>query len=60
MRKIFLIVTLAVLAGPSLIYAQDKTAIVVHTFTAVPGQPWPYDMKQMAAQTVAELHRRVD
>jgi hypothetical protein len=58
MRKIFLIVTLSVLAAPSLIYAQDKTAIVVHMFTAVPGQPWPYDMKQMAAQTVAELQRK--
>jgi hypothetical protein len=46
------------LAVPSLVSAQDKPAIVVHTFTAAPGQPWPYDLKQMAAQTVAELQRK--
>jgi hypothetical protein len=58
MRNIFLAVTLAVHAAPVLLCAQDKTAIVVHAFAAVPGQPWPYDMKQMAAQTVAELQRK--
>lgn len=58
MRKILLTVTLAVLGGSSLVCAQDKTGIVVHTFTAVSGHPWPYDMKQMAAQTVAELQRK--
>ena len=58
MRKILLAVTLAILASPSLVSAQDKPAIVVHTFTATPGRPWPYDMKQMAMQTVAELQRK--
>jgi hypothetical protein len=48
----------SLLAVPSLVSAQDKPAIVVHTFTAAPGQPWPYDLKQMAAQTVAELQRK--
>jgi hypothetical protein len=60
MHKIFLAVSLmlAIVALPSFVFAQDKSAIVVHTFTATPGQPWPYDMKQMAAQTVAELQRK--
>ncbi len=58
MRRIFLTATLAILASPSFVAAQAKPAIVVHTFTVIPGQPWPYDMKQMAAQTVAELQRK--
>jgi hypothetical protein len=58
MRRIFLFVLPIILAAPSFASAQDKPAIVVHTFTATPGQPWPYDMKQMAAQTVAELQRK--
>lgn len=58
MRRIFLTATLAILASPSFVAAQDKPAIVVHTFAVIPGQPWPYDMKQMAMQTVAELQRK--
>jgi hypothetical protein len=58
MRKTFLAAILAILATSSFVSAQDKPAIVVHTFTATPGQPWPYDMKQMAMQTVAELQRK--
>ncbi len=58
MRRIFLTAILAILASPSFVAAQDKPAILVHTFTVIPGQPWPYDMKQMAAQTVAELQRK--
>jgi hypothetical protein len=58
MRRIFRILLPAVMAISSVVFAQDKAAIVVHTFTAIPGQPWPYDMKQMAAQTVAELQRK--
>ena len=58
MRRIFLTVTLAFLASSSFVSAQDKPAIVVHTFTATPGQPWPYDMKPMATQTVADLQRK--
>ena len=44
MRKNFstLSLTVAILALPSLVPAQDKPAIVVHTVTATPGQPWPY------------------
>jgi hypothetical protein len=58
MRKSFLAVTLAILASPSFVPAQDKPGIAVHIFTVIPGQPWPYDMKQMAMQTVAELQRK--
>lgn len=58
MRRILLVATLAILVSPSFVSAQDKPSIVVHTFTVTPGQPWPYDMKQMAAQTVAELQRK--
>jgi len=58
MRRIFRILLPAVMAISSLAFGQDKPAIVVHTFTAIPGQPWPYDMKQMTAQIVAELQRK--
>jgi len=58
MRRIFLLLLPVTLIAPSFLAAQDKPAIVVHNFTATPGQPWPYDMKQMAAQTVAELQRK--
>lgn len=58
MRGTFFLVLPVMLIAPSFAGAQDKPAIVVHTFTATPGQPWPYDMKQMAAQTVAELQRK--
>src|SRR5260370_42675001 len=58
MRKTFLAATLAILATSPFVLAQDKPAIVVHTFTATPGQPWPYDQKKMTAQTAAELLRQ--
>jgi hypothetical protein len=58
MRRILMLLVPVLLVLPSIASAQDKVAIVVHTFTAAPGQPWPYDMKQMAAQTVAELQRK--
>jgi Domain of unknown function (DUF4410) len=58
MRRIFLLLLPMMLIAPPFVAAQDKPAIVVHNFTATPGQPWPYDMRQMAAQTVAELQRK--
>ena len=58
MRRILTLLVPVLLVLPSIAFAQDKVAIVVHAFTATPGQPWPYDMKQMAAQTVAELQRK--
>src|SRR5271169_2252660 len=41
-----------------LLVAQDKPAIVVHAFKAAVGVSWPYDMKQMATQTLAELQNK--
>ena len=38
--------------------AQDKPAIVVHAFKTADGVSWPYDMKQMATQTLAELQNK--
>src|ERR1700739_1681870 len=38
--------------------AQDKPAIVVHAFRTAAGVSWPYDMKQMATQTLAELQNK--
>ena len=35
--------------------AEEKPVIVVQVFTAAQGVEWPYDMKAMQAQTVAEL-----
>src|SRR5262245_50574524 len=34
---------------------QTKPALLVETFTAAPGVAWPYDMKLLQSQTVAEL-----
>ena len=38
--------------------AQEKPAIVVQAFTTAAGVSWPYDMKQMVIQTVAELQHK--
>lgn len=59
MRRIFVLTLPAiVLILAPFAFAQDKPAIVVHSFSASPKQPWPYDMKQMALQTAAELQRK--
>jgi hypothetical protein len=58
MKKTALALLLALVAVPSILCAQEKPAIVVHTFTAAAGLPWPYDMNQMALQTIAELQRK--
>lgn len=58
MRKlIFLLLALSALAIFPL-QAQEKPAIVVHLFTTATGVSWPYDMKQMVIQTVAELQTK--
>ena len=51
--RLLLVIGLAV--APLALFAQDKPVIVVQVFTAAPGVEWPYDMKTMQAQTVAEL-----
>lgn len=35
--------------------AQEKPALVVHVFTVVSGVQFPYDMKQLQAQTIVQL-----
>jgi hypothetical protein len=35
--------------------AQEKPVIIVQVFTVAAGVEWPYDMKMMQVQTVAEL-----
>jgi hypothetical protein len=37
------------------VFSQGKPAIVVHVFTAASDVVWPYDMKQLQAQAVAEF-----
>ena len=38
--------------------SQGKTALVVDTFTAAPSMAWPYDMKLLQTETVAELRAK--
>ena len=38
--------------------AEEKPTIAVEPFTLAPGVAWPYDMKQLQIQTVAELQNR--
>ena len=49
-----------VVALPALVFAsQAKPTIIVNTFTAAPDVVWPYDMKVMQAQTVAEFKVKI-
>ncbi len=50
-----LLLSLALALFPAALVAQDRPVIVVQEFTAAQGVQWPYDMKMMQAQTVAEL-----
>jgi hypothetical protein len=50
-----LLFVVSLILTPVAVSAQDKPVIVVQEFTAAPGVEWPYDMKTMQAQTVAEL-----
>jgi hypothetical protein len=38
--------------------AQERPTVVVQAFTTAAGVSWPYDMKQMVTQTVAELQHK--
>jgi Domain of unknown function (DUF4410) len=37
---------------------QGKSALVVETFTAAPNMAWPYDMRLLQTETVAELRAK--
>ena len=52
---IFVVLVLAATTG----YAQDKPVIVVHAFTTASNVAWPYDLKQMQTQTIAELKTKL-
>ena len=51
-------VTLLLAVIPLLGRSQDRPVIVVHNFSVPPSVPWPYDMKQMTLETIAELQRK--
>lgn len=38
---------------------QDKTPLVLNTFTVAPDVAWPYDTKQMQTMTLAELKAKL-
>ena len=39
-------------------WAAEKPVMVVHAFTMAAGTTWPYDMKQMQTEAVAELQAK--
>ncbi|HVH71057.1 MAG TPA: DUF4410 domain-containing protein, partial [Candidatus Dormibacteraeota bacterium] len=58
MAKRWLPVLLLAALFPLVSVAGDKPVIVVHAFTMGPGTTWPYDMKQMQTEAVAELQAK--
>lgn len=55
----FLAVVVGLILAPVAGFAQDKPVIVIHVFTTSSEVAWPYDMKQMQIQTVAELKAKL-
>lgn len=55
MRAMFIGLLLSVGVVGSGVYGMEKPAIAVVVPTAAEGVSWPYDMKQLQAQLVAEL-----
>jgi hypothetical protein len=53
--KKWLLALVAMALAPVAVSAQQKPVIVVQVFTAASDVVWPYDMKLMQAQTVAEF-----
>jgi hypothetical protein len=51
--RLLLVVGLAL--APVALFAQERPTLVVNVFTTAPDVVWPYDMKQMHAQMVAEF-----
>lgn len=58
MIKKLMVLAFALSVFPCMAHAQEKPFIVVQEFTAAAGVPWPYEMKQMALQTIVELQRK--
>jgi hypothetical protein len=57
----FAVLTLAVSLVPTIVQAQDKTTavVVVREFSVAAKAAWPYDVKQLQSQTLAELTSKV-
>jgi Domain of unknown function (DUF4410) len=58
MTKKMLSMLLAVALYPFAARAAEKPLIVVHAFTMAAGTTWPYDVKQMQTEAVAELQAK--
>ena len=52
--KKYLLLVVGLALSPNVWSSQEKPVIVVQVFTAASDVVWPYDMKQMQAQIVAE------
>lgn len=55
MRKHFAVLFGLILTCALHLAAQERPTILVQPFTLASGVAWPYDMKQLRAQTVAEI-----
>jgi hypothetical protein len=58
MKKLLLIGIALVAASPA-VRSQEKPCILVQSFTSGTNASWPYDGKQMASQTAAELQAKL-
>jgi hypothetical protein len=58
MKKLLLIGIALVVWSPA-VRSQEKPCIVVQSFTTSGNASWPYDAKQTAAQTAAELQAKL-
>lgn len=57
-RWMVLLITLALV--PVALVGQERPTIALHPFTAGADVAWPYDMKLMQTQTIAEVKAKVD
>ncbi len=58
-KKSLLVMVLMVFSLPIGLMAQDRPLIVVHVFTTSSDVGWPYDMKEMQTQAIAELKAKL-
>ena len=58
MTKKMLPILLIIALCPFAPKAEEKPVIVVHAFTMAAGTTWPYDMKQMQTEALAELQAK--
>jgi Domain of unknown function (DUF4410) len=53
--KTVLLLVVGLALAPVALFAQERPTLVVNVFTTAPDVVWPYDMKQMHAQMLAEF-----